>query len=183
MTAGDQLAIAAIVVAAISILVAWRSHVVAKKAFRLAETEHEERYLSVRAYLIWAYKRRIESVTYCFFAVSYTNQATVANSISSVDLEIEYTDSNGLLNKVKIRPTSAEAPSFQDDGLSRIDVPKRLDARESVSGWYTFAIPKNDYQQISVDCYRVHAQLASGETASVRTFLVNEIEDGDQSEN
>jgi hypothetical protein len=163
----DHIAIGALVVAAFSLLIAWRSHALAKRAFKLAEAEHEERYLSVKTYLINAYKQRIKGVEYCLFAVSYTNQASVANSITTVDLEVEYTDPNGLVSKIKLKPAKE---------LNTISVPRRIEEKETVSGRFAFEIPKNDKLEMNIDCYRVHAHLASGEVATVRSYLVNRIE-------
>lgn len=172
----DQVAIAAAAIAALSLLVSAGSMLIAKRAFKLSRKEHDERYLSVKPYLVHAYKQKIGSERYCFFALSYTNRASVADSISAIELELEYADEDGMISKVKLRPTLTKLPVFEGNGYQRMNIPVRLEAKESVSGWTAFELPVGNGRVRDIQCYRVHARLANDQLASVRTYLLNEVQ-------
>lgn len=171
----DVIAAIAAGFAGLALAVSVASFIVSRKAFKLSKKEHEERYLTVRPYLIHAYKQTIDGDKYCFFALSYTNRASVGNSIGSIELELEYEDETGGSHKLKVRPTGESLPALESDGYRPLTVPVRMEAKESVSGWVAFRLPSNEHHTMHIECYRVHAVLADDEVASVRTYLINEV--------
>lgn len=174
-SADEVIALCTLAVALLAFLVSWRSHVVAKRAFDLADADHRDRRKGVTAYLINAYKQRADGAQYCFFAVSFTNRASIANSLSSVHLEIEFSDDRGRIGKVKVRPADTKTMQWGTD-LEVLRIPHRLESRETVQGLITFPIPPNENLGTSIEAYRLHAKLATNETVLIRSFLVNEIE-------
>lgn len=93
----------------------------------------------------------------------YTNQATIPNSLSSIELEIEYYNSDGAFNKVRISSVEKSHPKILSINYQQLNVPKNIGARETVSGWMTFKLPKDKNKNIRIDTYSLTALTPTGD--------------------
>jgi hypothetical protein len=172
LTTGEQIAIGAVIISIISMAIAWRSYVLAKKTFYQNKKEHEEKYHEIVPYLIEGIKWMSDKKSFVSFALSYTNQATSPNSLKQVDLEIDYFDNEGIFNKAKLPPETGIAPVGLMGNYKQIDVPLYLNAKETASGWITYKLPLNNSNNIKIDVYRICALTPTEDKVTVETYLL-----------
>ncbi|MGY0579403.1 MAG: hypothetical protein ACW7DR_15390 [Paraglaciecola chathamensis] len=175
MSFSDKIAFGALCVAIISLFFAFISYRLSVKAYRLTNREHQDKYLNIKPYLIDAKKWSDKGEDYISFAISYTNEATSANSLKTIGLQLEFYDDSKLLKIAKIDPAFDVSPINLAGNYKALELPMTFTDKETKSGWVTFKLSKDIWKEFIIDIYRVNALTASNSSVSVETHLVNTV--------
>lgn len=155
-----------------SAIYAWRATVVSKEALRLSKLDFDERHGDIRPYLTdsmtWLSQ---EGDKYYSAACLFTNTANAPVTISSLGLILH---SYGNATKIKIDPIQVkiELPI----NLPQLNSSINLSARESISGWLTFRIPKHVVNTKRIDRYEISGIDSLDKKISIDAFIVKQIE-------
>lgn len=172
MATSDQIAFGALIVALLALFISARSYALSKKSYSISKKEHDDKYNEICAYLINSYKWSNDINDFCSFAISYTNQATGANSLKEIYLEIEYYDEGGCFNKAKLSPDLSSLPEGLAGGYQHLNAPMTLNSKETLSGWVSFKLPKLGDVKINVETYRVVAIASANDKSIVEAHII-----------
>lgn len=175
MTTSELIASGALVTALLSLLISVRGHCVAKRALKISETEHQDKYKEVIGYLISGFKWRASEQIYASFAISYTNNASYPNSFKDIVLEIEYYDADGIFNKAKLSPCVEVMPVELRGKRQDMDVPINLPPKETKSGWMSFQLPVAEGRKFNIDVYRIVATSTAGTNTTLESYILKSI--------
>ena len=168
-TISDWIAASAGFIALLALIVSWRSHVIAKKAQGIAEENHKNQLKEISSYLVESFKWEAENKLYISFSISFTNEATIQNSISFVSLRLRLKNTKKIYPELSIQPT----PKTPTSGAYKIlEFPTVFGGREAKSGWITFELPLKLLRETTVDTYTLEAKTASGNITKTKTNLV-----------
>ena len=169
MKVGDWISALAALIAFFAFLLSWKSYVIARKAHGIAEEGYKNQIKEISSYLIESYKWKSEEKKYVTFAVSYTNEATIQNSISFLCLKLRLNNANKKYPEVSVSPVSKE-PTMGN--YKALEFPLLLGGRETKSGWITFELPSKLLEETTVETYTLEAETASGNIVKTKTNLV-----------
>jgi hypothetical protein len=151
-------------------VIAGRSLRNSSKALRLAESESEEKRMGIDAYLVQARKVVLaDNGVFAAFAVSYTNRASMPNSLAKVELFVTYVVDAGEARQIILQVE----PSFPADvpDIKCLQVPINIAARASTTGWLVFKLP--DYLRTKpVKTYEVAGYTTQGAKISFVSYLL-----------
>lgn len=164
-------------VALFSLVIAGLSYANSRKALKITQYDHQEKFRSIQSYLVQSFSFTHHQRKYCSFAITYSNLASQGQSISTIDLEIEGFDANGLFNRLILPINSAVIPKGLAEGYRKIVPPLNLSAKESVSGWVTFALPRETDVRIRIEQYKVIGKLPTGENCEVISHIMQMVSD------
>lgn len=157
-----------------SALFAGHSAITAKRALKLAETDHREKHDSLKVYLIdGAGWQTDQFQDYVAFACSFTNSANAPNTIVRIDLHVYACDGEGNLSEAILHPILLETPSLWD--LKPLLMPINLESRSTVSGWVTFKLPRHLVSKKIIDKYELACVTSLGERATVESYLLRRL--------
>ncbi|MGY3687382.1 hypothetical protein ACXAAV_11970 [Vibrio coralliilyticus] len=171
MTISEVASVAAAIGTIAAMIVSWRGHRYAKKAYLIAEEAHKNQLKHISSYLIDSMKWKSGDVTYVSFAISYTNDATIQNSISSILLKLKF----GQMDKKypTFRASQVDLSPIKSNGYKNLVAPILLNGRETLSGWVTFELPKSLDGSVVIEKYTLEAQTVSGQIVETSSNLVN----------
>ena len=152
-----------------------KSYSVAKKSLNISEQQNNERKLGVHLYYIDAYKWKKEDDVFISFALRITNKSTIRNTISKIELHIEYRDKNNVVGKIKLQTNISVTPVNLKNFSEKIITPLCLEEKSAKSGWITFKLPHHFKEQLTIDLYQVIAESIDNETISIDTHIINEV--------
>ncbi len=155
MNLSDKIAIAAFAASLGSLTLAFFSYLLSRKALRLSETEHLERSLGIKPYLIDCFTFSVKENIYCAFAVSITNLSSSTKSFSNIELQVGYSFDDGECGSATAQPAFHIRPPNMAEDYRRLDPPINIPSKESVSGWVTFLRPKNEVIGFRIKEYTV----------------------------
>ncbi len=164
-------------IAFFAMVIASRSLYISRRTFYIANQEYTEKTLPIRASLIDAFTFYSKSEKYCAFAISYTNQATLPQTLAQIDLELEFTDEEGICGKAIGSPIGVSFPFFMENDSKKIAIPLNLGPRATESGWVIFKIPSSSNRNFLPRAYRVKAHSSDGRVAVIEAFLLRHIAD------
>lgn len=175
MTTSDIIAGIGVFTAFIALLISVKSYSVAKKSLNITSIQHDQRSLGVTLYYIDAYKWKKDGETYISFALRFTNLSTLSDTISRIELHIEYRDKNNIVGKVKIEPNTLVTPVNLKNHTEIIKQPLNLSEKSAKSGWITFKLPQFIKNELTIDLYRVEAESIERKTTHIETHIINEV--------
>lgn len=175
MSDSDAIASLGLLLSFFAFIISLRSYSVAKKSLSISEQQHNERMLGVHVYYIDSFKWKKENNTYISFSMRFSNKGTLSNTISKIELHIEYHDKNNIIGKVKIQPEALITPINLRSHSEILKHPLILDEKSAKSGWVTFKLPQYLNKQLTIDLYKVVAESIDNEIISFDTHIVNEV--------
>lgn len=179
MTTETIISLVSCLAAVLSALVAWHSAATAKRALRLAETDHREKHDNLKVYLIdGACWRDEQSEDYVAFACSFTNSANAPNTVLRLELVTHAYDEEGNLSQAILPPIAQDAPLLW--GLKPLELPINLEPRSTVSGWISFKVPKHLINNKRIDKYEIAAVTSLGERVVVESYLLRRLRNDDR---
>lgn len=167
METGDLIAT---VISLFALLISMRSYSLAKKAHAISEENHQNQLKQITPYLIDSVKWKEDEHVYVSFAVSYTNEATIQNSISNIALKLTFNNSKKAYPELSV-PATDKIPKIGN--YVALATPMLLTGRETKSGWITFELPKTAIKETTVETYTLVAETATGNKAQTKASLVN----------
>lgn len=159
----------------LALFISVRSLSVSKKSLDITTSQHDERSLGVTLYYTDAYKWKKEGKSYISFALRFTNLSTLNDTISKIELHIEYQDKKNITGKVKVIPDTSVTPINLKDYTDIIKQPLNLAEKSAKSGWITFKLPEFLKNGLTIDVYRVVAESIENKTTFIETHIINEI--------
>ena len=178
MTVDTLIAASAALAAIVSAFFAYRSADTAKRALKLGEVDFREKHDSLMPYLIDAVTWESGESRMASFACSLTNGATIPNTLTRIDLMIRVYDKQGVLSEIIINPTIGNTPPKWD--ITSLPTPLNLQPRSTVSGWISFKLPNNFYENWRVDAYQVLAITSTGEKITLDAYILKTIAEEDE---
>jgi hypothetical protein len=149
----------------------------ARLALRISEAQESRRKPSITSYLKDAYitvgekpKARVYAVL-----VSLSNKSDNDNGIASAALHLTYEKKGGVEFTIKVSPAN-EAPNvFFDKSAKHLQVPFRIDAHQTISGWVFFAVDDAILESACIKATRfaftdTHENEAVVESLNVREY-------------
>ena len=111
-------------------------------ALRISEAKESRRKPSIASYLQDAYitvgakpNARVYAVL-----VSLSNKSDNDNGIASAALNLTYAKTGGAEFAIKVSPENEAPKIFADKSTKHLQVPFRIDAHQTISGWTFFAV-------------------------------------------
>lgn len=175
MSNSDIIATISAIISFFALIISGRSYSAAKKSLKITTSQHEERSLGVTLYYTDAYKWKKEGETYISFALRFTNLSTLNDTISKIELHIEFRDKKNIIEKLKIEPDTSVTPINLKDYTDIIKQPLLLTEKSAKSGWVTFKLPPFLKNELTIDLYRVVAESIGKKSTSIETHIINEI--------
>jgi hypothetical protein len=170
LTNAELISLGSFCVSLIAAAIAGRSLRNSSKALRLAESDNEEKRMGIDPYLIQAKKVVVANTeNFAAFAISYTNRASMPNTLATVELIVTFGASAGEARQIFLQTEQ----SFPADiaGIKCLDVPINIPARASTTGWLVFKLPEYLTGK-PVKNYEVAGLTAQGAKVSVVSYLL-----------
>jgi len=175
MTSSDIIAGLGAFIAFLALLISVKSFSVAKKSLNITSIQHNQRSLGITLYYADAYKWKKDGETYISFALRFTNLSTLGDTISKIELHIEFRDKKNIVGKVKVEPDIVVTPINLKNHIDIIKQPLNLSAKSAKSGWVTFKVPPFIKNELTIDLYRVEAESIEGKITHIETHIINEV--------
>ena len=155
-----------------SAIYAWRATAISKEALRLSKLDFDERHGDVRPYLTdsmtWLSQ---DGDRHYSAACLFTNTANAPITISSIELVLH---SYGDTTKIKVDPIQVKIE--MPINLPQLNSSINLSARESISGWLTFKIPKHVVNTKKVDRYEIVGTDSMDKRVSIDAYIVKQLD-------
>lgn len=125
-------------------------------ALRISEAQESRRKPSIASYLQDAYITVGAKPSARLYAVlvSLSNKSDSDNGIASTALHLTYAKKDGLEFTVKVSPEEQAPSFFADKSAKHLQVPFRIDAHQTVSGWAFFAVENAILEGASITAAR-----------------------------
>lgn len=175
MTDSDFIAAVAAILSFLALVISFTSYLVARRSLSIATIQHEQRSLGISLYYIDAYKWKKEGEYYISFALRFTNLSTLSDTISKIELHIEFRDQKNTLGKIKIEPNNSVTPINLKNHTQLIEQPLNLSEKSAKSGWVTFRLPTLIKDELIIDLYRVVAETIDKKTTYIEAHIINEV--------
>jgi hypothetical protein len=146
----------ALIVSLCSLAVSWRSGGRASRALKISESQEKRRQPSLGVYLAKAYRQLIPGKQLFGFLVSVTNPSDINNSIARAELQITYLLNNDVkaICRISHNHELAEKDRIgEPQEASVFAVPARIDAHQTLFGWFLFALDNNVIGEGTVDSH------------------------------
>lgn len=173
----------ALLVSLISVFLSWRSSRIARRALAISESQEKRRQPQLGIYLANGYRQHAPNGQLFCFSVSVTNPTDINNSIARAELQINYLLENDVKTTCRLQhnPAVGEVASRNAvEAATIFSLPMRIDAHQTVSGWFLFALDNQVIGKGSVDTHRLiledtHGVSTSSDPIPVRQWM-NEAE-------
>jgi len=161
----------ALILSIFSIVISWKTQ-------RLAQRQEERRKPILVPYFFDGYVRfNTDPFSRIYaFLVSVSNPSDSDNAVAEVDLQLTYTTQTGIQMKVKMRADPALESSF-GDGSRSLQIPARVDAHQTVSGWTYFRVEEALLKGAVIDGYSVVLNDSHGNLVALEPIMVREYGD------
>ena len=173
----DIISTLALAVSLSSLLWASGSHRIAKKALYIANKERDAKKSNIDVHLVEVFT--VVDLNKNKFIISqllYTNKAEMRESISRIELILEYLVDGALANVV----IEANSHKFDLKSLNKVKVsipPFGIEPRDTLKCWLCFPLPKRVIESDRIKSYEIEALSSSGNTISIKPTVVGEIYD------
>lgn len=171
LNTSDLIALASVVISFGSMLLAYRSYTISKKTMKLAIADHEEKKLPVTPYLIDSFTFTKENNKYCAFSVLYTNQSSAPQSLTCIELHVDFIDEEKISGNAISALEYNISPSVNNN-YKQLITPLNLLPKESISGWMVFKIPKSSHRKYTIKSYSVVGKSVDGKIVRIEAYLL-----------
>ena len=169
----------ALLVSLISVFLSWRSSRISRRALAISESQEKRRQPQLGIYLANGYRRLTPNGQLFGFLVSVTNPTDINNSIARAELQITYLLEKDVITICRVQHNSAVGESASNNThqvATILSLPMRIDAHQTVSGWFLFALDNEVIGKGSVDSHRLiledtHNVSTSTDPIPVRQWL------------
>lgn len=125
-------------IAGLALLVSLGSAFISYKSYALAKKKYEMSKHDVEIYYAEGFVRTTESGKYFAFLISITNKSEQSNSVKRINLKIDYSSQIGSLSAILLDPVATVGSDFPDIPTKPSTSPLKLEALQTVSGWFFF---------------------------------------------
>ena len=165
----------ALVISGLSLLVSWRSGTRAARALAISEGQEERRQPRLGVYLVRGYRRLAPGRQVFGFLVSVTNPTDVPNSIARAELQVTYLLQDGIKAVCRISHNRDLAQKTGTTNEAMIfTTPARIDAHQTLLGWFLFALDDTVIGQATVDAHNLVLEDTHGIPTDSEPIMVRE---------
>jgi hypothetical protein len=140
------ISVLALLVSFFSALLSWRSGKNAARALAISENQERRRQPQLGLYLFNGYRRRVPNRQLFGFLVSVSNPTDINNSVALAELQITYLLENDVEAVCRLPHNPSLGENTPGEGMPAATVfslPVRIDAHQTVSGWFLFGLDNN----------------------------------------
>lgn len=163
-------------IALIAVLIALSSKKIAKQAKNIAESEYQSKMSSIKLNINDSYRLRSEHDYLCF-NVTITSLSYIEDGISSIELQLKYSDKDGNIYECILPPE--EQPSLDREMLTEVnilDLNISLKSRQSVSGYIFFSLPRRIADYAKIDSSKIVVNNSKGVACFATSFVLRSFE-------
>ena len=167
----------ALLVSLISVFLSWRSSRTARRALAISEGQEKRRQPQLGIYLANGYRQLISNGQLFAFLVSVTNPTDINNSIARAELQITYLLEKDVKTICRLQHNPAVGESASGvlrEAPTIFSLPMRIDAHQTVSGWFLFALDNQVIGKGSVDSHRLIVEDTHGVSTCSDPITVRE---------
>jgi hypothetical protein len=169
------ISVAAFLVSCFSVYLSWRSGKNAARALAISESQEKRRQPQLGIYLANGYRLLAPKRQIFAFLVSVSNPTDINNSIVRAELQITYLLEKDLeaVCRISHSPTLAEDTSRDAMPAATVfSLPTRIDAHQTASGWFLFALDDDVIGNRTIDSHRLILEDTHGISTSTDPIAV-----------
>jgi hypothetical protein len=176
--------ISAGVVSICSVIISWRSGKNAARALSISESQEKRRQPQLGVYLVNGYRRLIPKRQLFGFLVSISNPIDINNSVARAELQVTYLLENDVKAVCRIRNNATLADRAARDAMAAnvFSLPVRIDAHQTVSGWFLFALDNDVIREGTIDAHSLILEDTHGVSTNTDPIMVSEWTDESQND-
>jgi hypothetical protein len=167
----------ALIVSGCSAFFSWRSGRNAARALAISEAQEKRRLPQLGIYLVNGYRRLVPKRQLFGFLVSVSDPTDINNSVARVELQLTYPTENDVTAVCRIQHNSAlyeTAGSTAPSEGSALSLPLRIEAHQTVSGWFLFALDNDAIRKGTIDAHRLILEDTHGVPTETDPIMVRE---------
>lgn len=149
----------ALLISLISVFLSWRSSRIARRALAISESQEKRRQPQLGVYLANGYRQTGPNGQLFGFLVSVTNPTDINNSIARTELQITYLVEKDVKTTCRLQHNPAVGERASSNAAVHaatiFSLPIRIDAHQTLSGWFLFALDNHVIGKGSVDSHRL----------------------------
>ena len=146
-----------------------------RRALKLAELQDLRRKANLAVYLSEGFSKYEEKQRTLSFLISVTNRSDSDDSISRVELQVDYVLANGTVAAVRFPPLPPVVPDGDESGGVPLGCPQNIDAHKTVEGWLLFRYPIEMLEGRQVESYSILVQNSEGFVTALEHATIKEI--------
>jgi hypothetical protein len=168
----------ALLVSICSAFFSWRSGRNAARALAISENQEKRRQPQLGVYLVVNGFRRLLPKRQLFgFLVSISNPTDINNSVARAELKIAYLIENDVSASCRIQHNPTLGETIGNETASSASVfalPLRVDAHQTVSGWFVFSLDNDVIGKGTVDGHSLVLEDTHGISTETDPIMVRE---------
>lgn len=149
------ISIISICIAFLAFLVSIGDFFLARRALKLNEMEADNKKPNLIPYLIEGFYFSIKSYRIYAFYFSVINRSSNSNSISNLELKIQYHQNDHNIGNLLFRHDKTFEQGLNLPSHTPFSIPVEIGAHQTVSGWGLFKITENILENKNIDNYRI----------------------------
>jgi hypothetical protein len=169
--------VASLIISFIATFFSYRKTRIAKQSLKLNEKLFEARTPRLEPNLRACFSYRLEksqSKIYAFF-ISVSNLSDINNSISRLELQINYTRSNNLSNNLLLPHKPKLVEHLFQNSIKTLNVPIHIDAHQTIDGWTFFELDDSLIRNANIDAYKIRFIDSHGKESNLKPTILQEI--------
>lgn len=166
----------ALVVSAWSAIMTWRSGKRSARALSISEGQEKRRQPQLGIYLVNGYRRLVPRRQLFGFLVSVSNPTDIDNSIARAELQITYlldADVKAVC-RIQHNPDLGESIAHDKTRATVFQLPVRIDAHQTVSGWFLFGLDNDVIRNGTIDAHSLILEDTHGVSTNTDPIMVRE---------
>ena len=169
--------LASLIISFIATFFSYRKTRIAKQSLKLNEELFEARTPQLVPYLRACFSYRLEksqSKIYAFL-ISVSNLSDANNSISRLELQINYTRSNNLSNNLLLPHKPKLVEHLFLNSIKTLNVPIHIDAHQTIDGWTFFELDDSLIRNVNIDMYKIRFIDSHRKESNLKPIILQEI--------
>lgn len=177
------ISVLALLVSGCSAFFSWRAGRNAARALAISENQEKRRQPQLGIYHVNGFRRLVPKRQLFGFIVSVSNPTDINNSVARAELQITYVRENDVIAVCRIQHNSALGVHVGSDttaAASILSLPLRIDAHQTVSGWFLFALDNDVIREGTIDAHSLILEDTHGVSTETEPIMVREWTDESQ---
>jgi hypothetical protein len=170
---GIWLSAGSILIASCSAFASWLSFRTARRALYISENQEARKKPHLKVYFANGYRLLVSDGQIFAFLVSVSNPTDIDNSIFRAELRVScQADHSETIIRLSHEEQLASAIKIANENLGAFALPARIDAHQTLSGWFLFKIPNSVLGERTVADHTLILEDTHGATSSTDSIMV-----------
>lgn len=171
------ISIGSLVVAWIAALIAYRSHVIAKRSLLIAEEQALGRRPSLIPYLADGFASDEENTgkKIYAFSISLTNRSDSDNAITEIELFLTYYRPSQPIASLLLPHNSQLRTPLDIRQENVLTTPLKVSAHQTVAGWVIFECDHTIIDDVIIDSYEIRVTDSNGIYSKLQPIIIKEL--------